>query len=367
MRTLSSLFLAVAIAGARIVCAADGDEAAPALDLSGALAAAREAAATAESRCAEVERAASILRSRLGAAEESIAALRSRGADETRGRAEVERERDALARRIDPIHAKLAATTAAAAAADAELAAQVKRARDDAAQIRSMEARIAKLQAAADKAAAAPPHEAARMAPPAGVDLEAILEARTRENLDLKVRIGQLETRIDELGSAGLSGARSPPPDDGRGRGAPDSAERARMNALFEGERRTLLLIQSTTEEHLATARIERDAALRNLKAAAKRIAEMEKSLARRDTTAAEILALGSDLENARRDAREAHDRASAIARDKAVTSREADRLRDDLTQATKEIEVLRGKLKAAEERPVPPAPEPPPAPKSAE
>ncbi len=368
MRTLPVFFMA-ALAVARIVGAADDEGATPVADLSGELAAAREAAATAETRCAEAERAAAILRSRLGAAEESIAALRSRMSDESRARADVEHERDVLARRLDPIHAKLAAATAAAAAADAELGAQVKRARDDSAQIRSLESRVAKLQAAADKAAAAPPPpEATRMLPPTAGDLEAVLDARTRENLDLKIRIGQLETRLEEVGSGSAAGPRSPFADDaGRGRTAPEtSADRARMNALFEGERRTLLLIQSTTEEHLDTARKERDAALRDLKAAEKRIADMGKTLARRDTSAAEVLALGSDLENARREAREAHDRASAIARDKAATAREADRMRDDLARANKEIEILRGKLKTAEAQPVPPAAtEPPPAPKA--
>lgn len=361
--------MAAVVAAAPTVRAADEEAASSVQDLSGELAAAREAASTAETRCTEAERAASILRSRLGAAEESIAALRSRMADESRGRAEVERERDALARRIDPVHAKLAAATAAAAAADAELGERLKVSRDDAARIRSLEAQVARLQAAADKAATAtPPPEAARMMPPTGGDLETVLDARTRENLDLKIRLGQLETRLDELGADRPAVPRpSSAEDAGRGRAAPEtSAERARMSALFEGERKTLLLIQSTTEEHLATARQERDAALREAKTAEKRIAEMEKALARRDTSAAEVLALGSDLENARRETREAHDRASAIARDKAATAREADRMRDDLARANKEIETLREKLKSAEARPAPPAAvEPSPAPKA--
>ena len=121
------------------------------------------------------------------------------------------------------------------------------------------------------------------------------------------------------------------------------------MNALFEDEKKTLLLIQTTTEEHLEAARLE-------LVTARRRIAELEKALAKRGTLEAEVLTLGNDLDAARREAREAHERASAIARDKAATTAEAERIRQALANAEREIERLRGQLKARDEaRPPPP------------
>lgn len=308
-------------------------------------AAARAAAEEAASRCADAEKRAADLRLRLAATEESTAALRELARNREREATAAIRERDALARRLEQALARLASTTQAAAASDSQLATLVDQSRKDSARVQSLEAQVETLMKALARAeadAATPRAEAANPAPANASlrDYEAALDARTRENLELKTRVGQLETRLYDLSQPGAPAAPLRPAADAAP-AASITADRDRMNALFEDEKKTLLLVQTTTEEHLAEARIE-------LQGARKRIADLERALAKRGTLEAEILTLGSDLDTARREARDAHERASAIARDKAATTAEVERLRAALAEAEREIESLRARIKAA-------------------
>ncbi len=329
---------------------------------------AERSAKRAEDAAAQAE----TLRGRLAAAEQSIAALRDQASMQTREMGAAQRERDDAVRRLEQMHARLASATQATAASDSELATLVRQSRDDAARVRGLEAELAALKKAlarAEEARAEPPPVVVDTGGPPDAtfrEYQAALETRTRENLALKTRIGQMETQISELTRAGdpaqlraaLAEAMASR-DGGSRHGADtpalDAAERKRVNDLFEEEKKTLLLIQNTTEEHLDVARTERDAALQDVRRAQKRIAELEKALAKRESLEAEILTLGSDLDAARKEAREAHNRASSIARDKANTSRDIERLRENLERSEREIADLRDQLKAARETAQPP------------
>ncbi len=341
MRVLPVIALAAAMAlGPSRHVAADTES-----DPDDEAAAARAAATEAADRSAKAEKQAADLRLRLAAAEESIAALRELARDREREAAAAIRERDALAKRLEQALARLAATTQAAAASDSQLASLVDQSRNEAARVQSLESQVETLMKALARAEA----DAARprAEPPGAVptdaslrEYQAALEARTRENLELKTRVGQLETRLYELSQPGAAAAPLRPATE-PGPAASTAADRERMNALFEDEKKTLLLVQSTIEEHLAEAR-------QDLQGARKRIAELERSLAKRDTLEAEVLTLGSDLDAARRETREAQERAASIARDKAATTAEVERLRAALGEAEREIESLRARLKAA-------------------
>jgi len=322
---------------------------------------ARADAARAAARAEVAGKQTADLRMKLAAAEESAEALRTIAADRERESAAAAKARDGDARRLEQALTRLASATQAAAASDAQLVTLVGQSRDDARRMKTLESEIETLRKAlsrAEDAAAAPAAPAGIQGPAEAAfrDYQAALDARTRENLALKTRLGQLETKLDELTRPGAPAPMpGPPPVAEAPLPAPQPAapalsadERNRMNALFEDEKKTLLLLQATTEEHLEAARLD-------LVTARRRIAELEKALTKRGTLEAEVLTLGNDLDAARREAREAHGRASSIARDKAATAAEAERVHQALAEAEREIASLRGQLKARDDAGAPP------------
>ncbi|MCX7818851.1 MAG: hypothetical protein N2652_06560 [Kiritimatiellae bacterium] len=194
---------------------------------------------------------------RLQAVEQAAAALRRRAADLAEELERLRADNETLRRRLDEANTRLAAVTRVAAAAEAERADLLRQARDDAARIRALEARLA----------AAPAAES-----PGTRELRSLLEQRTRELAELRRRVAELERDSRQSGAP----ERSPP-------AAPQPEEIQRLHQMFAAEKQTWKSLHELAEQQRLEAEAERDRLREELRRTLARLDDLENRLRARD------------------------------------------------------------------------------------
>ncbi len=218
----------------------------------------------------EPDPGAARLADRLAAAEQSAAALRHRARELSEELERRRSENESLRRRLDEANARLAAVSRVAAAAEAEREGLVRQAREDAARIRALEARLA----------AAPPAEGV-----GGMrEVRALLEERTRELAELRRKVAELEAAARE------ASPRAPPPP----AAATQPEEIRRLHEMFAAEKKTWQSLYELSEEHRVGAETERDRLREELRQTRSRLDELEQRLRARDAARAAALPAGT-------------------------------------------------------------------------
>ncbi len=211
------------------------------------------------------------IESRLQTLGEALAAARAQAAE---FKTEVERlrsERSRLARELDRVKEQLAAVTWAAAAVEAERQEWIRQAQED-------RRRIRELERALEEARTATPPAPPPTAPVSWKELEAALAQRTREVLELRARLADLES---------IASSRPPPsvPSVGHSSGAADQRIQE-LTRLFEEEKEIWLSMHRLLNEQRQQAELERDALRQQVRSLEERIAQLEAALTNAHLTA---------------------------------------------------------------------------------